>query len=67
MKGRRSTKTREERIEDLKSACNRSGLTGFEIVEVLVTWYGWGWARIRTASTETVVYADEKDKSRHGE
>ena len=39
--GRRSTRTREQRIEQLKRDVNRSGLTGEEIFQILVDWYGY--------------------------
>lgn len=40
MKGRRSTRTKEQRIEQLKHDMNRSGFTGEEIVQIIVDWHG---------------------------
>jgi len=41
MRGRRSTKTREERILDLQVAINRSSFTGLEVLQILVDWLKW--------------------------
>ena len=41
MAGRRSKKTREERIADLQLAINRSGLIGVEVVQMMVDWQHW--------------------------
>lgn len=39
--GRRITKPHDVRVEDFKKACNRSGFTGQEILQILVDWYNW--------------------------
>lgn len=40
MAGRRTTKTRADRIDDLQKAINRSGLMYVELMQMLVDWYG---------------------------
>lgn len=41
MRGRRSHKTRDERITDLQQAINRSSFTGLEVLQILVDWLQW--------------------------
>jgi hypothetical protein len=41
MRGRRSTKNRDERIAALQVAINRSGFTGLEVLQILVDWLKW--------------------------
>ncbi len=41
MTGRRITKSKAKREEDLKTAIVRSGFTGFELLQLLCDWYGY--------------------------
>jgi hypothetical protein len=58
MKGRRITKTVEERTKDLKTAFRRSALTSFEIVKLLADWYGWTSINIGACGTHTLFAKD---------
>lgn len=60
MAGRPITKSKQRRIEDFKKACQRSGFTGLELMQVMVDWYGWRSATLNVTDnvTQSVVRSD---------
>jgi hypothetical protein len=56
--GRRSTRTREQRIEQLKKDVIRSGFTGQEILQILVDWHGYREVIVRLQAEIAVVISN---------
>ncbi len=53
-RGRRISRTKEQRVEDLQKAINRTGFSGLEVVQMLVDWYSsWQAVEIRFKSSTT--------------
>jgi hypothetical protein len=65
--GRRTTKTKRQRIQDFQIACNRSGFTGLELLQIMVDWQGWRSIVIRVTDnvTQSIVNSeyDENDQT----
>ena len=55
MKGRRSSKTVLQRQEAFRKACNVSGFTGFELLQILTDWYGWREVTVYSGMTRQTV------------
>ena len=59
MRGRRIKKTKEQREEQFRKDCIRSGFTGLEIIQILTNWYRYDLVKINCG---TVQFTIEKDK-----
>lgn len=62
MSGRRTTKTREQREEDLRLAVRRSGFSEPEVFRILYRWYGSPQPEQDTLNRVAVRLANEKEK-----